>query len=81
MKQDRTETGSTRATQRPNKKSNGSMPLPIPVSIDKLIEIRLECLRIISYRASEREMGSPEEIAEKCFQWVIQDALAIKDVG
>ena len=81
MATDPTETESTPDTPRPRRKSNGSTQSPIPISVDRLLDIRLECLRIVAYRASEREMRHPEEIAEKCFQWVLRGALEAEKTG
>ncbi len=81
MKKDPIEIESTPDTPRPRKKSNGSTQSHIPVSVDRLLDIRLECLRIVAYRASEREMRHPEEIAEKCFQWVLRGALEAEKTG
>lgn len=46
-----------------------------------MIEVRLECLRIVAHRASERDMESPEIIAEKCFGWVIKNILPAEYMG
>lgn len=81
METDPTETKSTPDTPKPKRKSNGSTQSHTPISVDRLLDIRLECLRIVSYRASEREMRDPEEIAEKCFQWVLRGALEAEKTG
>lgn len=46
-----------------------------------MIEVRLECLRIVAHRASERDMESPEIIAEKCFGWVMKNILPAEYMG
>ena len=83
METDPTETESTPATRRRKQKSNGFTPSPILVSSEewKVIEVRLECLRIVAHRASEREMESPEVIAEKCFEWVMKNVFPIESTG
>ncbi len=81
METDPTETANTQATPKHKRKSNGSTQSHIPVSVDRLIDIRLECLRIVAARASEREMQDPQIIAEKAFQWVLLGALAAENTG